>query len=91
MESDFRLVAATNRNLQEMVDGERFRGDLLFRLRSFVIELPSLRETLEDIKLIARYHVDRICERYGIPLKGFAPEFLKILSHIDGPAMFEKW
>jgi len=79
VESDFRLVAATNRNLQEMVDGERFRGDLLFRLRAFVIELPSLRETPEDIKLIARHHADRICERYGIPPKGFAPEFLKML------------
>jgi two-component system NtrC family response regulator len=85
VESDFRLVAATNRNLQEMVDGERFRGDLLFRLRSFVIDLPCLRETLEDLKPIARYHVDRICERYGIPPKGFAPEFLKMLAAYRWP------
>jgi two-component system NtrC family response regulator len=85
VESDFRLVAATNRNLQEMVDGERFRGDLLFRLRSFAIDLPSLRETLEDLKPIARYHVDRICERYGIPPKGFAPEFLKTLTAYRWP------
>jgi len=85
VESDFRLVAATNRNLQEMVDGDRFRGDLLFRLRSFVIDLPCLRETLEDLKPIARYHVDRICERYGIPPKGFAPEFLKMLAAYRWP------
>lgn len=85
LESNFRLVAATNRNLEEMVKNERFRSDLLFRLRSFVIELPCLRERPEDIRLLVRYHTDRICEHYAIPPKGFAPEFLKILAAYNWP------
>ncbi|BCS54445.1 sigma-54 dependent transcriptional regulator [Geobacter sp. SVR] len=83
--SDFRLVAATNRNLEEMVRQERFRNDLLFRLRSFVIELPVLRGRAEDVRQLARYHVDRLCERYAVPPKGFAPEFLKHLAAYAWP------
>jgi two-component system NtrC family response regulator len=83
--SDFRLVAATNRNLEEMVRNERFRADLLFRLQSFVIELPSIKERPEDIKSMARYHTDRICEHYAIPPKGFSPEFLKTLAAYSWP------
>jgi len=86
-ESDFRLVAATNRNLESMVnvEPERFRGDLLFRLRSFVIELPSLRDCPEDLKTLARYYTDRICEHYGIPTKGFSADFLKSLAAYRWP------
>lgn len=80
IESDFRLVAATNRNLENMVQAGLFRGDLLFRLRSFVIELPVLAERVDDIKLLAHYHADKICDYYNIPHKGFSPEFLRSLS-----------
>jgi two-component system NtrC family response regulator len=85
LESDFRLVAATNRNLDEMVKSERFRSDLLFRISTFVIELPNLRERPEDIKALARYHTDRICEHYGTPPKEFSPEFLKMLAAYSWP------
>ncbi len=87
LESDFRLVAATNRNLEAMANAqpERFRGDLLFRLRSFLIELPSLRECPEDLKTLARHYTDRICEHYGIPTKSFSPDFLKTLAAYRWP------
>jgi two-component system NtrC family response regulator len=85
LESDFRLVAATNRNLDEMVKNECFRQDLLFRISTFVIELPSFRERPEDIKELARYHADRICEHYGIPAKEFSPEFMKMLEAYSWP------
>ena len=85
LESDFRLVAATNRNLDEMVKSERFRSDLLFRISTFVIELPSFRERPEDIKELARYHTDRICEHYGTPSKEFSPDFLKMLAAYSWP------
>ena len=85
LESRFRLVAATNRNLEQMVTNERFRGDLLFRLRSFVIELPTLRERPEDIKLLARHYADLICEQSGIAPKGFSPDFLKTLAAYRWP------
>lgn len=85
LESSFRLVTATNRNLNEMVESERFRSDLLFRISTFVIELPSVRERPEDIKELARYHSDRICEHYGTPTKEFSPDFLKMLAAYSWP------
>ncbi|MDD2851383.1 MAG: sigma-54 dependent transcriptional regulator [Desulfuromonadaceae bacterium] len=85
LESNFRLVAATNRNLDEMAKSERFRADLLFRISTFVVELPTLRERPEDIKALARHHTDRICEHYGIPSKEFSPEFLSMLAAYSWP------
>jgi two-component system NtrC family response regulator len=85
IESDFRLVAATNRNLDTMVQEGLFREDLLYRLRSYLIELPPLRERLEDINVLTRYHVDQFCERYGLAPKGFSPEFLEMLKAYSWP------
>ncbi len=82
VESDFRLVAATNRDLEGMVARNQFRSDLLFRLRAFTIELPPLRERAEDIKELVRSQLDHLCECYGMASKGFSPEFLKaLLAH----------
>lgn len=83
--SDFRLIAATNRDLDAMVEEGTFRSDLLFRLRSFIIELPPLRKRKDDIKALARYHVDRFCEQYGQASKGFSPEFLAMLTSYPWP------
>ena len=73
--SDFRLVGATNRNLESMVRKGQFREDLLFRLRSLVIQLPPLRECLEDIKELTFHYMKTLCHRFGIGEKGFSPEF----------------
>jgi two-component system NtrC family response regulator len=85
LESDFRLVVATNRNLDEMVKNERFRSDLLFRISTFVIELPSIRKRPEDIRELARYHTDRICDHYDNPKKEFSPDFLNMLAAYSWP------
>jgi two-component system NtrC family response regulator len=85
IESDFRLLAATNRDLNLMAQENRFREDLLFRLKSFVIELPPLREHPEDIKELVRYHIDQFCERHGLTPKGFSPEFLDTLKAYHWP------
>lgn len=78
--SDFRLVAATNRDLDDMAKKGEFRQDLLFRIRSFHIHLPSLRERLSDIKALTIHHVARLSDRYGIGTKGFSPEFFEALA-----------
>jgi two-component system NtrC family response regulator len=83
--SDFRLVAATNRDLAQMVQEGRFREDLLFRLRSFVIELPPLRERDGDINALTMHHLARMCERLKIGLKGLAPEFQEALNKYRWP------
>ncbi|MCW8858291.1 MAG: sigma-54 dependent transcriptional regulator [Deltaproteobacteria bacterium] len=83
--SDFRLIAATNRDLDAMVEEGTFRNDLLFRLRSFIIELPPLRERPDDIKALARYHIDRFCDQSGVASKGFSPEFLEMLVSYPWP------
>ena len=85
IESDFRLVAATNRNLDEMVEARHFRRDLLFRLQTFTLDLPALRERKEDIRELVMYHMAKLSERYGIGTKGFAPEFLESLIAYDWP------
>ncbi len=83
--SNFRVIAATNRNLDVMADKCLFRKDLLFRVRTLVIDLPPLRERAEDIKPLALHHMDRICDRYGIEPKGFSSEFLESLQAYSWP------
>jgi len=85
IESDFRLVAATNRNLERMVRQGRFREDLFFRLRALIIELPPLRELLEDIKELTVFYMNALCERFGIESKGASPEFWDVLTAYKWP------
>ena len=83
--SDFRLIAATNRNLDQSVQATGFRQDLLFRLRSTTIDLPPLRERPVDIKDLAIYYITKICDRYGMGTKGFSPEFFETLMAYSWP------
>ena len=85
IESDFRLVAATNRDLEKMVQDDTFRSDLLFRLRTLTIDLPPLTDRREDIKDLAMHHMARVCERYAIGTKGFSPEFFDELMLYEWP------
>ncbi len=83
--SDFRLVAATNRNLERMAGDGRFRPDLLYRLGAMTLELPPLRERKEDIEELARCMVQGLCRRNAIPAKTLAPDFLQALRSCDWP------
>ncbi|MBW2605023.1 MAG: sigma-54-dependent Fis family transcriptional regulator [Deltaproteobacteria bacterium] len=85
IKSDFRLISATNQDLDAMVKEGRFRKDLLFRLRTFNIDLPPLRKRPEDVKELTRHFIFRICEHHRIKIKGFAPEFLALLAAYHWP------
>lgn len=83
--SNFRLVAATNRDLDSMVEEGRFRQDLLYRLRSLTIHLPPLEERQGDIEELAVHYMIRLSQRWGIENKGFTPDFLDALMHYGWP------
>ena len=84
-ESNFRLVAATNRDLDQMVVEGLFRKDLLFRLRALSIELLPLRRRQEDIEDLIRYHTTRLCNAYGMKPKGFSIELMEALLAYSWP------
>ncbi len=85
IESDFRLISATNKDLSGMIKDGRFREDLLFRVRTLNIDLPPLRGRSGDIKELLVYYMAKLCDRYGIGIKGFAPEFLNALLAYEWP------
>ncbi|HVO68388.1 MAG TPA: sigma-54 dependent transcriptional regulator [Syntrophales bacterium] len=82
---DFRVISATNRNLNKMVQDDKFREDLFFRLRALNIEIPALKEHPGDIQELAFYYVNKICTRLGTDVKGFSPEFFEALFAYDWP------
>lgn len=85
IKSDFRLVAATNRDLEVMVKQGQFRSDILYRIKAITIELPALRHHCEDINEIIIYHIKRICSSLGIEIKGCSPDFMNTLSRYQWP------
>ncbi len=68
---DVRMLSASNADLREQVKHGRFREDLLFRINTVEIHLPSLRERREDVPGLARFFLDRHAKRYGKALEGF--------------------
>ena len=77
---DVRVIAATNKNLQEEIAKGNFREDLYHRLSVIVIHVPSLDERKEDIPLLVDYFVDRISAETAMPRKSFSPEAVKLLQ-----------
>ena len=82
---DFRIIAATNRDLNDMVERGRFRSDLLFRLSIHKIVLPPLRDRKADIRELVEYFVGRHFEAYGSAPKDLSPDFLDALMSYDWP------
>lgn len=83
--SDFRLVAATNRDLDSMVEKGQFRADLLFRIKTMRIHLPPLTQRPEDIRALALFQVARLCEQYGMEKKNFGSNFFTTLESYSWP------
>lgn len=82
---DVRIVAATNRDLEAVVREGGFREDLYYRLETFTLEIPPLRERGEDVELLAGRLVGEVASRLGRPVQGLSQEALAALHHYDFP------
>jgi formate hydrogenlyase transcriptional activator len=82
---DVRVIAATNRNLQEAVQAGRFRSDLFYRLNVFPIELPPLRERRSDIPQLVAFCISRFSKRLGKKIDGVSRESMENLVHYPWP------
>ncbi len=82
IEVDVKVVAATNKNLVKEIEAGRFREDLYHRLSVVIIRVPSLNDRVEDIPLLAKFFLKKLCTSYGIGLKTFSDDAMKMLmSH----------
>lgn len=82
---EVRIVAATNRNLQEEVDAGHFRKDLYYRLNVVSLALPPLRERREDIPALVDAYIERFNARFGTSIQGATPEVMRCLMTFSWP------
>jgi len=82
---DVRLVAATNRNLAQMVSNGQFREDLFFRLNVVSIDMPPLRERKEDIEALATFFIRKFAGELKKKVDGLAPDAVKLLMRYNWP------
>ncbi|TAK20960.1 MAG: FHA domain-containing protein [Myxococcaceae bacterium] len=82
---DVRIVAATNRRLEDEVKAGRFRQDLYYRLQVFPVRIPALRERREDIPTLATHFLKRYTQELGKPVAGFSQQAMELLMSYDFP------
>ena len=82
---DLRLIAATNKNLEEAIEAGQFRHDLYYRLNVVSLEMPALRDRRDDIMLLANYFADKYGARCNRKLKGFSTDTRDFLTAYDWP------
>jgi formate hydrogenlyase transcriptional activator len=82
---DVRFIAATNRNLKQMVDEGKFRSDLYYRLHVFPLTVPPLRERKEDIPLLIRYFAEKHAKRMNRPIESIPSAAMEALTNYEWP------
>jgi DNA-binding NtrC family response regulator len=80
---DIRIVAASNKDLRAMIDKNEFREDLYHRLSVIIIEVPSLKDRIEDIPLLAEHFLNLVCNEYGTPVKIIDEKATKALQKLE--------
>jgi transcriptional regulator with PAS, ATPase and Fis domain len=83
--SDFRLIAATNEDLNKCVEEGRFRKDLYYRLNVIPIQISPLRERKEDIPIVAEHLIQILNKELGTDVTKISPEVLEVLENYDWP------
>ncbi len=82
---DVRVIAATNRKLEEEVAKGRFREDLYYRLNVVAIEMPPLRDRRSDVPVLAKFFLDRYAKENGKELAAFSPQTMELMMAYDWP------
>ena len=82
---DVRIICASNKNLQQAVERGGFRRDLFYRLNVLKINLPPLREHLEDVPQLFDYFARQICQRQGVEIEDIEPDIIKVLVNYHWP------
>ena len=82
---DVRIIAATNRNLEQLVKEGGFREDLFYRLNVIPLVLPPLRDRVDDIPLLVEHFIEKISKETGRPVQGITPEAMTLLMHYSWP------
>jgi transcriptional regulator with PAS, ATPase and Fis domain len=82
---DVRIIAATNKEIEQVVKDNQFRRDLFFRLNIIPIKVPPLRERMEDVSLLAEHFVEKFNYKMGKAIKAAAPEVLDIFMRYPWP------
>lgn len=82
---DVRIIAATNKNLEQLIQNNSFREDLYYRLRSINISIPPLRERKSDIKLLFESFISQFTKRNSIEFKGITPEAMDFIENYNWP------
>jgi len=80
---DVRIIAATNKNIKEEIEKNRFREDLYHRISVILIDIPTLSERKEDIPLLAEHFNQIICDEYGMSPKSITEDAIKQLQKIS--------
>jgi two-component system nitrogen regulation response regulator GlnG len=85
IQTDVRVIAATNQDLDELIAHNRFREDLYYRLKVFAIQLPPLRERLQDLPMLVEHFVKLFNRDLGKEIRSVPPETLRMLESYDWP------
>jgi len=85
LKTDVRIVAATNKNLQSLVEEGKFRQDLYYRINVVKLVLPPLRDRREDIPILVEHFIRKFCRLSGKEIQGLSPEAFPILMSHDFP------
>lgn len=82
---DVRIVAATNQSVQQLIDEGKFRSDLYFRLNSFEIHIPPLRERRDDIPILVNHFIEHLSQKLGKKIKSYDPAIIGLMNSYDFP------
>ena len=85
IQTHVRIIAATNKDLAAAIHKKEFRQDLYYRLNTFILKLPALRERPEDIPVLIDHFIQRQRQQLGVTIRGVSPEAMRLMQQYPWP------